>query len=257
MGDKLQIMELFGPTIQGEGIMTGTVTHFLRTGGCSLRCSWCDSLFAVLPAEVKKYRRMMSTADVLKELSALPHAPYVTFTGGDPCIQPLLGDLIATLNYGRMRVAVETQGMFFPDWLERVDVVTFSPKGPSSGNIVDIEDLMKWLRDYWKRTFRICIKIVCFDDEDYAYAMGVYNTIPEQLYDAFYFTAGTPIPDPDIYVLDNSGRDALATARTMEVLANQNALATSMLKDAARFNSKVHLGCQQHVLLWPNENKGV
>ena len=92
MSNQLQIMELFGPTIQGEGIMTGTVTHFLRTGGCGLRCSWCDSMFAVLPEEIKKYRRLMSTADILKELTALPYAPYVTFTGGDPCIQPLLGD---------------------------------------------------------------------------------------------------------------------------------------------------------------------
>ncbi len=161
---RLQIMELFGPTIQGEGIMTGTLTHFLRTGGCGLRCTWCDSLFAVLPDEIKKYRRMMTTEEIFRELTTLPKAPYVTFTGGDPCIQEHLGAIIPALNVrADMRVAIETQGQFFPDWLEAADVITFSPKGPSSGNVVDIEDLYDWLGHHSpKRPFRVCIKIVVY-----------------------------------------------------------------------------------------------
>lgn len=260
MDDRLQIMELFGPTIQGEGIMTGTVTHFLRTGGCSLRCSWCDSLFAVLPDEIKKHRKMMDVGQIYDALKALPWAPYVTFTGGDPCLQLRLGDLIPRLNIqANMRVAVETQGQYFPDWLELVDVVTFSPKGPSSGNIVDIHaGLYDWLGHRSpKRSFRVCIKIVCFTLADYTYALDVYNSLPSVFYDAFYFTAGTPM-DPKEHIMPADDQPS-PEGRALSVLYLQTELANFMLKNEAQtiFNDKVHLGCQQHVLLWPTEQKGV
>ncbi len=249
MDDKLQIMELFGPTIQGEGIMTGTVTHFLRTGGCSLRCSWCDSLFAVMPDQILQHRKMMNVDEIYVALTALPYAPYVTFTGGDPCLQDRLGPLVLRLNmHANMQVAVETQGMFFPDWLETVDVITFSPKGPSSGNVVDIEDLYNWLKKFpARRPFRVCIKIVCFHTADYNYALSVYEAIPAKFYDAFYFTAGTDLITEGAF------------DRVEKVLTTQLGIATEMLKNEAQttFNDKVHLGCQQHVLLWPEEEKGV
>lgn len=262
MSDQIQIMELFGPTIQGEGIMSGTVTHFLRTGGCGLRCTWCDSMFAVMPDEIKLHRRLMTTDAILKEVLALPGAPYITFTGGDPCIQPLLGGLIPVLNVNNIRVAVETQGQYFPDWLLSTDVITFSPKGPSSGNVVNIGDLGDWLVEHPpRRSFRVCIKIVIFTQEDYLYALHVYNTIPSHLYDAFYFTAGTPLLEQQEQDIELSEEDkaAIATARTMLVLKNQNLIAEAILNNNEQtvFNDKVHVGCQQHVLLWPNETKGV
>jgi 7-carboxy-7-deazaguanine synthase len=43
----IRISEIFGPTIQGEGVLIGLPTVFVRTGGCDYRCSWCDSLHAV------------------------------------------------------------------------------------------------------------------------------------------------------------------------------------------------------------------
>ncbi|MEE8598934.1 MAG: radical SAM protein, partial [Dehalococcoidales bacterium] len=231
-------------------------------GGCGLRCSWCDSLFAVLPEEIKKYRKMMTTAQILDAIEKLPSAPYITFTGGDPCIQPLLDGIINTLNMRGMRIAVETQGQYFPDWLRRVDVATFSPKGPSSGNVVDISDLLEWLHERGGiRTLKVCIKIVCFNEDDYKYALFVYNSIPSFLYDAFYFTAGTPLIKTPMHQLPQDKDDLTEAgfARVEMVLQNQHNLATMMLKNDAQteFNDKVHLGCQQHVLLWPTEDKGV
>jgi 7-carboxy-7-deazaguanine synthase len=32
------VIEIFGPTIQGEGAEAGLATHFLRVGGCDYRC---------------------------------------------------------------------------------------------------------------------------------------------------------------------------------------------------------------------------
>ncbi len=246
---KFQVIECFGPTIQGEGLMSGTVTHFLRFGGCGLRCTWCDSLYAVLPEEVKKNRTLMTTMEILEYIKSLAPAPYVTLTGGDPCIQEELGPLIVHLNIAGMRVAVETQGQYFPSWLETADVITFSPKGPSSGNVVDCHLLREWLKYRSpRRPFKVCIKVVIFDEQDFKYAREVYEFLPVEFYDSFYFTAGTPI--------EFTGPEE----RTAAVLQNEQALAQMMLGAAQGgefFTEKVHIGCQQHVLLWPEADRGV
>lgn len=42
---KIPVLEIFGPTIQGEGMVVGRKTMFVRTAGCDYRCAWCDSAF--------------------------------------------------------------------------------------------------------------------------------------------------------------------------------------------------------------------
>src|SRR5689334_14548897 len=87
------ISEIFGPTIQGEGALIGKPTVFVRTGSCDYRCSWCDTLYAVLP-EYKSDWRSMTTEEIFAEVQCLSgHKPIlVTLSGGNPAIQPL-GDL--------------------------------------------------------------------------------------------------------------------------------------------------------------------
>ena len=225
-GKRIPIIECFGPTIQGEGLMTGQVTHFLRTGGCSLKCSWCDSMYAVDPKQVKENATYLLSPQILDLVTALPHAPWLTLTGGDPCMHKGLGDIIFALEVQGMRIAVETQGMLFPNWLTKCDVVTFSPKPPSSGKIVDPTDLRLWLQDN-RSSFkgRICIKIVVFDEQDYAYARHLYDVIPSTWYDSFYFTAGTILDTVDDGVLNKW------VVRSLDVLQNTSALTDLLLQD--------------------------
>ena len=89
----ITISECFGVTIQGEGALIGKPTVFVRTGGCEYRCSWCDTLYAVLP-EHKDEWKPMKTEEVFAEIQRLSPTPIlVTLSGGNPAIQPL-GDLI-------------------------------------------------------------------------------------------------------------------------------------------------------------------
>ena len=259
---RIPVMEIFGPTVQGEGLMSGTVTHFLRTGGCGLRCSWCDTMFAVDPAQVRAGRTMMTLDEIFQAIKSLGNAPYVTFTGGDPCLHKDLGAIITRLNLARMNVAVETQGELFPSWLEVADVITFSPKPPSSGNVVDVIPLVEWIDSHWgygRRPNKICIKIVCFHEQDLQYALAAYKYIPQALYDAFYFTAGTVIPETPLPPPETEEQaEARAINKIMGIVGGQRWLADRLMMEAhtTEFNHKVHVGCQQHALLWPEYDRG-
>ena len=81
---EILISEIFGPTVQGEGVLIGTPTVFVRTGGCDFQCAWCDTLYAV----EKRYRSTwakMSTDAVFEQVRELSeHRPtLVTLSGGN------------------------------------------------------------------------------------------------------------------------------------------------------------------------------
>lgn len=265
------VMEMFGPTIQGEGMMSGTITHFIRFGGCGYRCSWCDTMWAVEPDSVKKYGERLTIEEItnrMLEYNKNSPAPYVTLSGGDPCMYNLDG-LIMPLNWGGLRVAIESQGQFFPEWLDTCDIVTISPKPPSSGNITPITPLRDWaLTAFRRKQFKgkICIKVVCFDATDVDYALNVYSelTLPNHapLYESFYFTAGTQLLTTNV---TEGGKHIepellLPNEKLMRVLRAFHDLADFLPFHAGKrnilLNDRVHIGCQQHVLLWPNEDKG-
>lgn len=84
---------------------------------------------------------------------------------------------------------------------------------------------------------------------------------PEDFYDAFYFTAGTQNISHDTYYesLDMQQREDWALQKTSSVLVNLTALGDGIVREAktTKFNSKVHVGCQLHSLMWPFAERGV
>lgn len=60
---RIPVMEIFGPTVQGEGMVIGQKTMFVRTAGCDYRCSWCDSAFT-WDGSGKDLIRMITPEDV-------------------------------------------------------------------------------------------------------------------------------------------------------------------------------------------------
>lgn len=188
---RLPVIETFGPVIQGEGAMIGRVTHFLRLGGCGYRCTWCDSLHAVLPEEVKKNARRMKVHEIVKAMvdlgTAASGAKWITISGGDPAMHDLTA-LIQELHYQGYKIAIETQGQFFQPWLTSCDSVTASPKPPSSG-MADKTDY-GILSAYSSLIIqeRLSFKVVIMDQEDLEWAAQLHYGYPRV---PFFLSVGT------------------------------------------------------------------
>ena len=191
-GRKFPVVELFGPTIQGEGAVAGQTSHFVRFGGCGYRCEWCDSMHAVDPDQWQKTARYLTADEIAAELGIFQQAKWVTLTGGDPVIHKL-GALVHNLQTDEFNVAVETQGQLWQDWLAMCDQVTVSPKPPSSkqpepdwkvlGRYVDV---CHTNRAPYDRS--LCWKVVVFNNKDFDFAEDLharYPTVP------MYLTSGT------------------------------------------------------------------
>jgi 7-carboxy-7-deazaguanine synthase len=100
--DTLVIHEIYA-SIQGESTFVGLPCAFVRTTGCNLRCSWCDTAQAFYGG-----KRMRRNA-VLAEALALG-TPLVELTGGEPLLQPGSIPLLAELCDAGKTVLVETSG---------------------------------------------------------------------------------------------------------------------------------------------------
>lgn len=186
----VRLSEIFGPTVQGEGALIGRPTVFVRTAGCSYRCAWCDTLYAVLPEYRDQWQRW-EVAAVLDEVDRLAGAPIlVTLSGGDPALQELAPLLDAGHDRGHT-FALETQGAVPQPWFAALDRLTLSPKGPSSGHLTplgDIEACLEAAGDGPETVF----KIVVFDDADWEYAREIAANYREW---PFYLQVGNPVPE--------------------------------------------------------------
>jgi 7-carboxy-7-deazaguanine synthase len=190
MKDVIRVSEIFGPTIQGEGPLIGRPTVFVRTGGCDYRCSWCDTLYAVLPRYRDEWRPMMPSEIFarIEELSGgLPI--LVTLSGGNPALQPLapLIELGRTRGYG---FATETQGSVDADWFAALDWLVLSPKPPSSTMTTDWTALDTCLGVAGAKP-RCVLKVVIFDDADYDFAREASARHPSL---PVYLQVGNPAP---------------------------------------------------------------
>lgn len=142
------VVEIFGPTIQGEGACAGLRSHFIRFGYCdglpTGHCSWCDSMHAVDPKLAGSWERLTITEITDRLLALSPYCRTVTLSGGNPLLYELT-DLVLRLHYRHgYTIWVETQGTVYRSWL-RLCNLTVSPKPPSAGEC-DFNRLSDFLR---------------------------------------------------------------------------------------------------------------
>lgn len=230
MEKTFPIIEIFGPTLQGEGALIGKQTAFVRLGLCDYRCSWCDSMYSVLPEEVAKNATKMTAEEIVQKVKKVARfAPWITLSGGNPAMHDLT-QLVAKLKLEGYFIAVETQGSIFKDWFHLCDQITLSPKPPSSGMKTDWIVLNDIIKSLTRGEYNL--KVVIFDDRDLAFAREVATRFP---YVPLYLQVGNVV-----------GEDS-----TEALLEKLNWLFEEASKDLKLCNASILP--QLHVLMWGNK----
>lgn len=98
----MKISEIFR-SLQGEGVLIGTPTVFIRTVGCNLDCSWCDTGYASEGGEELSVEQIMIELEKQK-------AQFVCLTGGEPLMQKDVIKLLDKLVDKGYHVTLETNG---------------------------------------------------------------------------------------------------------------------------------------------------
>ncbi len=116
----MKIAEIYRST-QGEGLLTGTESVFVRASGCNLRCWFCDTPYASWSPEGEDW----SVDDILTRVMSLG-AAHVVLTGGEPMLFGELIPLAAGLRRAGRHITVETAGtLYLP---VECDLMSISPK---------------------------------------------------------------------------------------------------------------------------------
>ncbi|PZD94427.1 7-carboxy-7-deazaguanine synthase QueE [Paenibacillus sambharensis] len=179
---RFPVLEIFGPTVQGEGMVIGQKTMFVRTAGCDYACSWCDSAFT-WDGTAKADIRLLEADDIYEELCETAGGEdrfsHVTLSGGNPALLAGLGEFISLLHSRGKRAALETQGSRWQDWFTEIDELTLSPKPPSSGMKTDWEMLDSIIHQLSAAGSAFSLKVVVFDVCDLDYAVQVQQRYPD------------------------------------------------------------------------------
>lgn len=253
------VVEIFGPTIQGEGPLIGSQCHFIRFGGCDFKCGWnedtqswggfvCDSLHAVLPLEVRKAERLDAHTIISRTRLLRGNPGWVVLSGGNPLLHEL-DEVVSGLHSKGFKVSVETQGTLYKPWLVTVDQIVISPKPPSSHMEYRIKDLVTFLdhiRDDREGDFtrwsRVAIKIPILNSGDIDFARDVARAVSLPIY-----LSVTNVHN--MYPLNGSPTSHVDTRE--DLLERYRWIHARISEDPVL--SRVSLLPQLHVLVWGND----
>ena len=226
----MQLIEIY-KSLQGESSYAGLPCVFVRTAGCNLRCTWCDSEYTFYGG------RKMSLEEVEAEVRRLAPAGLVEITGGEPLLQereavPLMERLLA-LGY---TVLLETSGERPLDKVPLPVIKIVDVKCPHSGEFGTFRD-----QNLAALTAQDEVKFVLADRADYEFARDF--TRRHQLASRMRSVIFSPA----------FRKDASGARDTSHCLLDPQQLAQWILADGLG----VRLGLQIHKFIWEPSMKGV
>src|SRR3954449_2048053 len=112
-------------SVQGEGLLTGVPSVFVRASGCNLRCWFCDTPYTSWRPEGHD----MSTDEIVAQVEEW-ETHHVVMTGGEPMLFAELIPLCERLHEIGKHITIETAGtLFLP---VACDLMSISPKFATS-----------------------------------------------------------------------------------------------------------------------------
>ena len=140
----MKIAEIYR-SVQGEGLLTGTESVFVRASGCNLRCWFCDTPFASWHPE----GRDLSVDQIVAEVEEWD-CRHVVITGGEPMLFAELIPLCEKLRRQRRHVTIETAGtLYLP---VPANLLSISPK--LAGSAPSVEEHPHWSRRHERTRHR-------------------------------------------------------------------------------------------------------
>lgn len=212
-GEALPINELFY-SLQGEGVLAGTPSVFVRTSGCNLRCWFCDSYHT----SWEPTHAALSVDDIVDRVAEYERAEHVVLTGGEPLVHDESVELLERLADRGYHTTVETNGTIHRD--APIDLASISPKLQSStptaekdpkgdGNWaerhedrrIDVDALATLVESYESQ-----LKFVVTDEADLQEI--------ENLLDRLESTTGVSIPNDEVLLMpEGATRERLEETR--------------------------------------------
>ena len=113
-------------SIQGESLLAGKPSVFVRLASCNLHCDWCDTEYARHEGEE------LSIGDIITKVKAF-ESEYVCVTGGEPLTQAGAVLLLSELLKCGYTVSLETNGSFSIKDVPREVIKVIDIKCPDSG----------------------------------------------------------------------------------------------------------------------------
>jgi len=163
-------------SIQGEGLLMGVPTTFVRFFACNLRCSWCDTKYSWSVREGGTWESIPAQ-EVAERVHALG-ARHVVLTGGEPTLQKELALLAQELKEQGHHLTVETNATIFPaKAVPFIDLWSLSPKLSSAGeNYLRFPIMQRFLETL--RPEQQQWKFVVRDDEDVQHLRALLSRFP-------------------------------------------------------------------------------
>jgi 7-carboxy-7-deazaguanine synthase len=160
----MKINEIFY-SLQGEGLLVGTPSIFLRATGCNLRCSYCDT------TDAYEKGTEMNIQEILHEIKKIP-CSHVCITGGEPLMQKDTPRLISRLLRNKYSVCLETNGSISITKLVGMKslIISLDIKCPSSGSHEQMK--MKNISSLSKQDQ---LKFIIKDKKDYLFAKNIFQ----------------------------------------------------------------------------------
>ena len=173
------ISEIFD-SIDGEGKRAGQLCTFIRVVGCNLRCSYCDTMYAVEPEKYSLIKpEEMSVSEILSHVTR--RYRRVTLTGGEPLLFPESVQLVNRLCDAGYEVNIETNGacdiVAFRDLIREPENLFFTVdfKLPSSREMYSMR-----LSNFESLMPRDVLKLVVGSEEDLSVGVSYVKTLLEK-----------------------------------------------------------------------------
>lgn len=144
---KVRLYEIF-TSIEGEGILYGTKTLFVRLSGCPFKCFYCDTKGALPTNSGKEYS--ISEAKKIINKNLQQNTYKVNFTGGDPLAQSReVAELAKFVKEKKIPTYLESScydSSRFAQVIPYIDLLKIEFKTPESG-FVDTKHYSKLLEN--------------------------------------------------------------------------------------------------------------